>query len=169
MSLSRKLVKQDIVGHRIKNIWLTDWIVTPDCDNTACKYDNTKSGYFVQKIYIELDSGVFFEIQPYIEDYPVTVPQIKEIVPDFNKLHLERAFMGCVGLQIVEVLVSEYLPSHCLLLNNTIIIYCADYSQWEFGPKFNKLTSDFFVDEKDFFTYWEGESICVENYCRNNH
>jgi hypothetical protein len=142
MSDPRILLRHDIVGHTIKNIWLTDWILQPYDEeianelNSVNSYPNSDPNYYIQDIFIELDSGVFFQIQPNLDEYPII-----EVFPNLTELFIDQSLLSssCAGFTIVEVLVHENLPSHFLLLNHGLFIYCADCSPWSFGPKFNEF------------------------------
>jgi hypothetical protein len=157
--MKTELLREDIVNHTIRNLWVTAWtdINTPDA------FPFTKEPYYYQQVYIELDNGDTFGIQgqdPF-KEFPIVSVDMKTI--DVNATD-DSFLIDCIGQKIIEVLTSNLIPTVCVLLSNKKLLFCSacGFAFDSFGPLSQDLGHEY--DIEDFATYWGHKPLHLDSY-----
>ena len=157
----RELERSDIVGHSIKQIWFTPW------EKTEFELDGFLEQLLVQSMFIELDSGIIFEIQANctMEELPILA-----VNKDPNWTIADRPQIArCIesGLYIIEVLINDFTPTFLLLMNDKTLLMRDSNEPGIFRPTFSILGE--YYEPEDFVTYWGHKPLTTILPIDNNH
>jgi hypothetical protein len=152
----RQLSKEEIVSHKIAQVWQTPWkIVTHE--------DGSRDDH-ISDTYIELDSGIYFKLEPGIffeDDEPKKFADFHIFETDITELQLikaeyiDKSPVESNGLVILDVVASPYWPTLGLLLeNNTVLVSDAYGIQFAYFGAFEYAVDDSYLFE-DLVSFWD--------------
>jgi hypothetical protein len=135
IAIMSKLLKQDLVGHCIADIYQSPYVIDSD-------------GFGGCRVFVELDSGVAFELK---------CAELEERRPpksvDIDSMVVLRCsdsdIRDCVGEIICDVLMSDYWPAIGIATHTDRLIYLAAFPNPNFsggmltGPFADKINSTY--------------------------